>query len=121
VKEGSEELLAKLRLLFEKVLVQSLAYLKLLAEEEVILPLLWLGFLPGQEGIELLKDWKPLVGLKGSSLVKLVPLFEQEVIGSLMRMRSLLGQMVQLLVGLHVEDQGYPQDDSPVFLLRISY
>jgi hypothetical protein len=52
--------------------------------------------------------------------VKLVPLFEQEVIGSLMRMRSLLGQMVQLLVDLHVEDQGYPQDDSPVFLLRIS-
>jgi hypothetical protein len=47
--------------------------------------------------------------------VKLVPLFEQEVIGSLMRMRSLLGQMVQLLVGLRVEDQGYPQDDSPVF------
>jgi hypothetical protein len=29
-------------------------------------------------------------------------------------------QMVQLLVGVHVEDQGYPQDDSPVFLLRIS-
>jgi hypothetical protein len=48
VKEESEELLAKLKLLFEKVLVQSLAYLKLLAEEEVDLPLLWLGFLPGQ-------------------------------------------------------------------------
>jgi hypothetical protein len=48
VKEESKELLAKLRLLFEKVLVQSLAYLKLLAEEEVDLPLLWLGFLPGQ-------------------------------------------------------------------------
>jgi hypothetical protein len=46
VKEESEELLAKLRLLFERVLVQSLAYLKLLAEE-VDLPLLWLGFLPG--------------------------------------------------------------------------
>jgi hypothetical protein len=28
VKEESEELLAKLKLLFEKVLVQSLAYLK---------------------------------------------------------------------------------------------
>jgi hypothetical protein len=39
VKEEPEELLAKLRLLFEKVLVQSLAYLKLLAEEEVDLPL----------------------------------------------------------------------------------
>jgi hypothetical protein len=48
VKEEPEELLAKLRLLCEKVLVQSLAYLKLLAEEEVDLPLLWLGFLPGQ-------------------------------------------------------------------------
>jgi hypothetical protein len=47
VKEESEKLLAKLRLLFERVLVQSLAYLKLLAEEEVDLPLLWLGFLPG--------------------------------------------------------------------------
>jgi hypothetical protein len=48
VKEGFEELLAKLRLLFEEVLVQSLAYLKLLAEEEVDLPLLWLGFLLDQ-------------------------------------------------------------------------
>jgi hypothetical protein len=47
VKEESKELLAKLRLLFERVLVQSLAYLKLLAEEEVDLPLLWMGFLPG--------------------------------------------------------------------------
>jgi hypothetical protein len=45
VKGESEELLAKLRLLFERELVQSLAYLKLLAEEEVDLPLLWLGFL----------------------------------------------------------------------------
>jgi hypothetical protein len=35
VKEESEELLAKPRLLFETVLVQSLADLKLLAEEEV--------------------------------------------------------------------------------------
>jgi hypothetical protein len=48
VKEESEELLAKLKLLFEKVLVQCLAYLKLLVEEEVGLPLLWLGFLLGQ-------------------------------------------------------------------------
>jgi hypothetical protein len=47
VKKEPEELLAKLRLLFEKVLVQSLAYLKLPAEE-VDLPLLWLGFLHGQ-------------------------------------------------------------------------
>jgi hypothetical protein len=48
VKEESEKLLAKLKLLFERVLVQSLADLKLLAEEEVDLPLLWLGFLSGQ-------------------------------------------------------------------------
>jgi hypothetical protein len=47
VKEEFEELLAKLRLLLERVLVQSLAHLKLLAEEEVDFPLLWLGFLPG--------------------------------------------------------------------------
>jgi hypothetical protein len=48
VKEEPKELFAKLRLLFEKVLVQSLAYLELLAEEEVDLLLLWLGFLLGQ-------------------------------------------------------------------------
>jgi hypothetical protein len=52
--------------------------------------------------------------------VKLVSLFEQGMTGSLMRMRSPLEQMAQLLLDLHVEDQGYPQDDSPVFLLRIS-
>jgi hypothetical protein len=62
---------------------------------------------------------KPLVGLKGSSLVKLTPLFEQRVTGSLMRMRSLLEQMAQLLMDLNAEEQEYPQDDSPVFLLRI--
>jgi hypothetical protein len=48
VKEESEELLAKLRLLLERVLVPSLADLKILTEEEVDLPLLRLGFLPGQ-------------------------------------------------------------------------
>jgi hypothetical protein len=52
--------------------------------------------------------------------VRLVFLFEQGMTGSLMRMRSPLEQMAQLLVGLHVEEQGYPQDDSPVFLRRIS-
>jgi hypothetical protein len=71
-------------------------------------------------GIESLKGLKPLVGLKGSSLVKLTPLFEKGMTGSLMRMRSPLEQMAQLLVGLHVEEQGYPQDDSPVFPLRMS-
>jgi hypothetical protein len=48
MEEESEELLAKLRLLLERVLVQSLVDLKLLAEEKVDLPLLTLGFLPGQ-------------------------------------------------------------------------
>jgi hypothetical protein len=48
--------------------------------------------------------------------MKLTPLFEQGVTGYLMRIRSLLEQkMAQLLVNLHVEEQGYPQDDSPVF------
>jgi hypothetical protein len=42
------DLLAKLRLLCEGVLVQSLATLKLLAGEKMELPLLRLGFLPGQ-------------------------------------------------------------------------
>jgi hypothetical protein len=43
-----EELLAKLRLLCERLLVHSLAILKLLTEKEMDLPLLKLGFLPGQ-------------------------------------------------------------------------
>jgi hypothetical protein len=47
MEEESEELLVKLKLLLERVLVQSLAYLKLLVEEKVDLPLLRLGFLPG--------------------------------------------------------------------------
>jgi hypothetical protein len=66
-----------------------------------------------------LKDLTSLVGLKGSSQVRLVSLFEQGVTGSVMRMKSLLEQMAQPLVDLHVEEQGYPQDDSLVFLLRV--
>jgi hypothetical protein len=66
-----------------------------------------------------LKDLKSLVGFKGSALVRLVSLFGQRVTESLMRMRSLLEQMAQPLVDLHVEEQGYPQDDSLVFLLRV--
>jgi hypothetical protein len=42
-----EVLVAKLKLLCERVLIQSLATLKLLAGEEMDLPLLRLGFLPG--------------------------------------------------------------------------
>jgi hypothetical protein len=48
MREESEELLVKLRLLLERVLGQSLADLKLLAKEKVDLPLLRLGFLTGQ-------------------------------------------------------------------------
>jgi hypothetical protein len=63
---------------------------------------------------------KLLVELRGSSLVKLALLFVKGVIGSLMKIRSLLEQkMAQLLVNLHIEEQRYPQGDSPVFLLRI--
>jgi hypothetical protein len=42
------EFLAKLKLLFGKVMVQFLATLKLLAGEEMDLPLLRLSFLPSQ-------------------------------------------------------------------------
>jgi hypothetical protein len=118
VEEESEELLVQLKLLLERVLVQSLANLKLLAEEKVDLPLLRLGFLPGQWEIEPLKGLKLLVELRGLSLVKLALLFEKGVIGSLMKIRSPLEQkMVQLLVNLHAEEERYPQGDSPVFLL----
>jgi hypothetical protein len=48
MEEESEELLVKLKLLLERVLVQSLANLKLLAEGKVDLPLLRMRFLPGQ-------------------------------------------------------------------------
>jgi hypothetical protein len=43
-----EELLAKLRLLYERVLVQSLVILRLLVGKEMDLPLLKLRFLLGQ-------------------------------------------------------------------------
>jgi hypothetical protein len=66
-----------------------------------------------------LKDLKALVGLESSSLVRLVSLSEQRVIESLMKMKSLLGQVAQPLVDLYVEEQGYPQDDLPVFLLQV--
>jgi hypothetical protein len=57
-----EVLVAKLRLLCERVLVQLLATLKPLAGEEMDLPLSKLGFLPGQQGIEPLKGLKSLDG-----------------------------------------------------------
>jgi hypothetical protein len=103
VEEEFEEPLAKLKLLLEGKLVHSLANLRLLAEVKVDLPLLKLGFLLGQEEIESLKGLRLLVELTDSSLVKLAPLFEQGVTGSLMKIRSPLEQkMVQPLVNLHV-------------------
>jgi hypothetical protein len=57
-----EVLVAELKLLCERVLVQSLATLKLLAGEEMDLPLSKLGFLLGQRGIEPLKGLKSQVG-----------------------------------------------------------
>jgi hypothetical protein len=92
--------------------------LRLLAEVKVDLPLLGLGFLPGQEDIEPLKGLRILVELMGSSLVLL---FEEEVTGSLMKIKSPLGQkMVQPLVNLHAKEESFPQGDSPTFLLQIS-
>jgi hypothetical protein len=84
------------------------------------LPLLRLRFLPGQWVTEPLKDLNALFGWESSSLASLVFLSEQGVIESLMKMRSLLGQVAQPLVDLHVERQGHPQVDPPLFLLQIS-
>jgi hypothetical protein len=101
--------LAKLELLFEGKLVHSLANLKLLAEVKIDLPLLRLGFLLGQEEIEPLRGLKLLVELMDSSLVKLVPLFEKGVFGSLMKIKSPLEQkVVQPLVNLHAEGKRFP-------------
>jgi hypothetical protein len=97
-------LVAKLKLLCERMLIQSLATLKLLAGEEMDSPLLRLTFLPGQWVIEPLKDLKALAGWGRFSLMK---------------MRSLLGQMAQPWVDLHVERQGHPQVDPSLFPLQI--
>jgi hypothetical protein len=117
VEEESEEFLAKLKLLLEGKLVQSLENLRLLAEMKVDLSLLRLGFLLGQGEIEPLGSLKLLVGLVGSFLVKLALLLEEGVIGSLVKLRSLLEQkMVEPLVNLEKE---FPWVDSPMFLLQI--
>jgi hypothetical protein len=55
-------LVAKLRPLCERELVQFLATLRLLAGEDMGLPLSKLGFLHGQQGIEPLEGLKSLVG-----------------------------------------------------------
>jgi hypothetical protein len=108
VEEEFKELLAKLKLLLEGRLMQSLENLELLAEVKVDLPLLRLESLLGQGGIEPLRDLKLLVELMDSSLVKLALLFEKGVTGSLMKIRSPLEQeMVQPLVNLYAEAERF--------------
>jgi hypothetical protein len=109
----------ELKLLSEKVLMQLLATQGLLAEEEMGSPLLGLVSLHDQQVIVPLEDLIVLVGLGNSSLESLVPLFEQGVIESLMRMRFPLGQVTQPWVDLFVETLGHPQVVLPLFLLRV--
>jgi hypothetical protein len=119
VEEEFEEFLAKLKLLLEGKLVQSLVNLRLLAEMKVDSFLVRLELLLDQ-GIEPLGRLKLLVGLMGSFLVKLALLFEEEVIGSLARLKFLLDQeMIEALVNLdlkHAEERRSLQDGSPMFL-----
>jgi hypothetical protein len=116
VEEESEEFLAKLKLLLEGKLVRSLVNLRLLAGVKVDLSLLRLGFLLGQGKIEPLGSLRLLVGLVGSFLEKLALLLEEGVIGSLVKLRSLLEQkMVEPLVNLEKE---FPCVDSTMFLLQ---
>jgi hypothetical protein len=68
---------------------------------------------------EPLEDLEDLVEWGSSSLARLVFSSEQGVIESLMKKRSLLGQMVQPWVDLLVEILGHPQADPPLFPLKI--
>jgi hypothetical protein len=121
VGKEPEELLAKLKLLLEGKLVQSLVDLRLLAEVKMDLSLLRLRSLLGQGEIEPLEGLKLLVELMGSCLMKLALLLEKGMTGSLMKIRSLRGQrMVQHLVNLYVEGKIFPRDGLPIFLLQIS-
>jgi hypothetical protein len=110
---------AKLKLLCERALMQFLAIRKLLAGEEMGSPLLRLMFLPGQLVIEPLEDLKAPSGLGNLPLERLMLLSEQGVTESLMKMRSLRGQMVQPWVDLLVETLGHPQVDQPRFPLQM--
>jgi hypothetical protein len=121
-EEEFEEFLAKLKLLLEGKLVQSLN-LKLLAEMRVDSSLVRLEFLPGKGEIESLESLEFLVGLKvGSFLVKLELLLEEEVIGSLAKLKFLPEQeMIEASVNLDLkcaEGRRSPQDGSPMFLLQ---
>jgi hypothetical protein len=104
--------------------VQSLVNLRLLAEMKVDSFLMILQLLLGQ-GIEPLGRLKLLVGWMGSFLGKLALLFEEEVIGSLARLKFLLDQeMIEALVNLdlkHAEERRSLQDGSPMFLLQMPH
>jgi hypothetical protein len=110
---------AKLKLLCEKVLMQLLATRELLAGEEMDSPVLRLMSLPGQWVIEPWENLMAPVGLGNSPPERLVFLSEQEAIESLMKMRSLLGQVAQPWVNLHAERWGRPQVDPSLFPLRM--
>jgi hypothetical protein len=69
--------------------------------------------------IEPLEDLEDPVERGSPSLVRLVFLSEQGVIESLMKMRSLRGQMVQPWVDLLVETLGHLQVDPPLFPLQM--
>jgi hypothetical protein len=115
--------LAKLKLLLEGKLVQSLN-LKLLGGVKVDSSLGRLEFLIGKGKIEPFGSLKLLVGLKmGSFLVKLELLLEEEVIGSLAKLKFLPEQeVIEALVNLdlrYAEGRKSPQDGSPMFLLQM--
>jgi hypothetical protein len=114
-EEESEEFLAKLKLLLEGKLVQSLVNLRLLAEMKVESFLVRLEFLLGKGEIEPLGGLKLLARLMGSFLVKLELLLEDGVIGSLVKF-LLEQEMVEPLVNL---ERKFPWVDSPMFLLQI--
>jgi hypothetical protein len=110
---------AKLKLLCERAMMQSLATLKLLAGEKLDSPLLGLMFLLDQWVIEPLEHSMAPVGLGNSSLVSLVFLSEQGVTESLMKMRFPLGQVAQPWEDLFVETLGCPRVDPLLFLLQM--
>jgi hypothetical protein len=68
---------------------------------------------------EPLEDLEDLVEWENLPLERLVFLSQQEVIESLMKMRSLHEQMAQPWVGLLGEILGHPQDCPPLFPLKI--
>jgi hypothetical protein len=104
IEEEFEEFMAKLELLLEGKLVQSLN-LKLLDEMKMDSSLVRLEFLPGKGENESLESLELLVRLKVDSfLVKLELLLEKEVIGSLAKLKFLPEQeMIEALVNLDLK------------------